>query len=93
MIVKHVKQMKKTFIAVRDVDEETFQKFKEASMKERMKLGIALTLAMKTWLKERLIKEKKKKGIKHLLEIEPFDWGPGTESISQDIDEILYGGK
>ena len=47
--------MTKTFIAVRDVDEETFRKFKAMSVEERMKLGVALTIAMKYLL------EKKKK--------------------------------
>jgi len=82
--------MGRTFIGVRDVDEETFRKFKEMSVGDRMKLGIALTLAMK-----RLLKEHKKKRHKKLMgpRLEPFNWGHGTEKTSEEIDKILYGWK
>ena len=39
--------MEKTFIGVRDVDEEIFRKFRALSVREKMKLGDALSLAMK----------------------------------------------
>ena len=81
--------MKKTFIAVRDVDEEIFKSFKEASIRERMNLGIALTLAMKTWLKERL-ENKKEAGISG---IKPEIVGDKKVAWSKEIDETLYGEK
>jgi len=40
----------KTNIAVREIDEEVFRKFKAKTIDEDMKLGEALTLAMKFWL-------------------------------------------
>ena len=45
--------MEKTFIGVRDVDEEIFRKFRALSVREKMKLGDALSLAMKKTLEEK----------------------------------------
>jgi len=83
--------MKKELHAIRGIDEETYMKFRERALAERMRVGVALTLAMKEWLK----KEKKRKEInpKKLLTIKPFDWGKGTEKTSKEVDEILYGNK
>lgn len=74
-------------ITIRDVDEKVFRKFKTESVRKRMKLGNALTNAMRTWL-EKGRGEKKVK--KHFLDLKPFDWGVGTERSSVEVDEILY---
>jgi hypothetical protein len=80
--------MGKDFIAVRDVDENVYRKFKARAVSERLKLGVALTKAMKEWLEENRKKsEKRQKGPK----LKPFNWGPGTEHTSSEIDRILYG--
>lgn len=84
--------MKKTFIAVRDVDEETFRKFRAQTIEERMKLGDALTIAMKHWLQEVKAKTARQKILRKDT-IKPFDWGKGTEKTSEEVDEILYGSK
>jgi len=82
--------MKKELITVRNVDEDVLRKFKARAIEEKMKIGEALTQAMSKWLRE-------KKSItvnpKILLRAKPFDWGPGTEATSKEIDEILYGSK
>jgi len=81
--------MEKTFIAVRDVDKEAFRKFRAMSVAERLKLGEALTIAMK-----RLIEEKEKRktnSAKILLTLKPFDFGAGNEKLSKEVDRILYG--
>lgn len=85
--------MEKIFVGVRDVDKEVFKKFRAMSVEKRMKLGEALTKAMIYWLaKEReKIRNKRLKGVYSLLEVKPFNWGPGTEKTSSEIDEILYG--
>ena len=82
--------MKKELITVRDVDEDVLRKFKAAAMEERMKMGQALTNAMKVWLRQ---KEKVNVNLRATVKIKPFDWGPGTEKTSEEIDKILYGGK
>lgn len=83
--------MGKTFIGVRDVDEEVFRKFRALTVEEKMKLGEALTLAMKRMIQEKK-KERKEGNTKLLLEVKPFDFGKGTENLSEEIDDILYWG-
>jgi len=78
--------MPKTFIGVRDVDTKTFQRFRTRSTAERLKIGDALNKAMLLWL-QHPSKPKKRKG----FTLRPFDWGPGTERTSMEIDTILYG--
>lgn len=78
--------MPKTFIGVRDVDTETFQRFRTRSTAERLRLGDALSKAMSFWLQHQQ-KPKKRKG----FTFKPFHWGPGTERTSMEIDAILYG--
>lgn len=77
-------------VSVRDVDAHVFREFKAEVVKEGLKTGTALTHALKCWLKSKRI-HKKKKG--SLLDIKPWDWGEGNENASQEIDEVLYGGK
>ncbi|MBS3054899.1 MAG: hypothetical protein J4452_00195 [Candidatus Aenigmarchaeota archaeon] len=82
--------MKKEMIAVRGVDEEVLRKFKAKTSEERMKMGQALTEAMKIWVKE------KEKRIdidpRNILKIKPFKVGKKVR-WSEEVDEILYGWK
>ncbi len=73
-------------VTIRGVDEVVFRRFKAKAVEEGMKLGEALTQAMALWIRERSGKPRGS-----LLEIKPFDWGPGTERASLEIDAILYG--
>lgn len=73
-------------ITVRDVDPKIFQEFRAAAVDKQMKVGIALTLAMKKFLEELL--EKKQK----FTLLKPVSWGAGTEKVSEEVDKILYGG-
>ena len=77
--------MVKTFIGVREVDAEIYNKFRALSVEERLKLGEALTLAMKFYIEKR-----KNKNNKKFLQIKPFSWGSGTERLSEESDKILY---
>ena len=81
--------MEKTTIGVREVDEETFRKFRALAVANKLRLGEALTEAMKKLMKEKHTNIKRDK-VKYLLEVKPFNWGRGTEKTSNEIDEILY---
>lgn len=83
--------MKKDIVAIRGVDEDILRKFRARAIEERMKMGEALNLAMKYWLKERNVTKEKLLKTKSI--VKPFDWGKGTEKTSKEIDEILYGNK
>ena len=80
--------MEKTFVGIRDVDEETFRKFRSLAIERNMKIGEALNLAMKIMITNKDKKGKKKLGI---INIKPLDFGEGTENSSEEIDKILYG--
>jgi len=75
-------------VTIRGIDASVFRKFKARAVEEGMKLGEAVAQAMDMWTRRRT-------GRQHLrlLEIEPFDWGKGTEKASVEIDELLYGKK
>ncbi|MEM2935742.1 MAG: hypothetical protein QW231_01020 [Candidatus Bathyarchaeia archaeon] len=73
-------------ITVRDLNESVFKRFKAKAVEEGMKLGEALTQAMELWVKQRAVKPRAS-----LLDIRPFNWGEGTERVSVEIDQILYG--
>ena len=78
--------MTKTLVAVRNVDEETFRKFRAVSVEERKKLGDALTAAMQEW-----VEKEKTRGKKNVLIMKPVRIGNKTVRWSEEIDEILYG--
>ena len=82
--------MAETFIGVRDVDEETFRKFKAAMLEQRMKLGNALTKAMDAYMKQN--KTQNRPLTKNLLNIKPIKLGRKV-NWSKEIDETLYGQK
>jgi len=53
-------------------------------------MGAAFSMALRHWLE--CARKPAKKKIS-LLDIKPSDWGPGTEHLSRQVDEILYGWK
>ena len=77
--------MTTTQLSVKEVDEKTFQEFKAESIREGLKVGQALTLAMQEWLKT----EKKTQKVS-FLNLKPIKGGKGTEKVSENIDKILY---
>ncbi len=82
--------MEKTFIGVRGVDEETFRKFRAFVVHEKMKLGDALSLAMKNLLEERQEREKILNS-RNLLKLEGIIKTKKGVRWSEEIDNFLYG--
>lgn len=82
--------MTETFIGVRDVDEETFRKFKVTMMERKIKLGNALTKAMVFYMKQ--YKEQNKPLTKNLLNMRSIKLGRKV-NWSEEVDETLYEGK
>ena len=72
-------------LSIKDVEDQTFREFKAESVREGLKIGKALTLAMKLWLEN-----KGKKPRMSLLELKPRRWGKGTERTSEEIDKVIY---
>lgn len=75
----------------RDVNEKLFKEFKAETAREGLKLGSALNEALRFWMEQkRKMTRKKKTGF---FDLKPWDFGPGSEKSSQEIDEVVYGGK
>jgi len=74
-------------VTVRGLDQAVYRRFKAKAVEEGLKLGEALTQAMKIWMEHR-----SEKGRAKLVDVKPLNWGEGTEKISIEIDRILYGG-
>lgn len=79
--------MKKEMITVRDVDDEILGMFKAKASERRMKMGKALTEAMRTWINTN---EHPKKGSMLFAKAKPFGWGKYTKRTSMEVDHILY---
>lgn len=79
-------------VAVRDLDEETFRKFRAIAIEERMKTGEALTIAMRRWIKEKE-GEKAKPDARNLLKLHGIIKTKKKVRWSEEVDEILYGGE
>ncbi len=78
--------MKTDLTTIRGIDPEMLRKFKTKSVEKKMRIGEALTKAMAEWIS----KDKKSKDIHILLKIKKFDWGAGTEKLSEEIDRVLH---
>jgi len=74
-----------TQITVRDVDQGVFREFKAEAIKHGLTIGSALTIAMEKFRAE-LGKKKQK-----FTSLKPVSWGKGTEQVSLQVDQILYG--
>ena len=72
-------------VTIKNVKEEVFREFKAESVRERLKIGDSLTLAMKLWLER-----SRKKPRMSILNLKPKDWGKGTERLSENIDRAVY---
>lgn len=80
--------MKKEIKAIRGINEETYRKFREKVVAKRMKVGEALTQAMKEWVRN---KEERKIDPRNLLKIKPIKVGKKKVRWSEEVDEFLYG--
>ncbi len=86
--------MKKQILTVRDVDEETWRRFRARTAEEGLKAGDALSQAMRTWVREREKESREgKTTAKLLLKIKPVRIGRGKVRWSEEIDETLYGSR
>lgn len=77
-------------VGIRDLDEETFRKFRAVAIEENMNTGEALNIAMKKWIKEKKEKETKPDA-RNLLKISGIIKTKKKVNWSEEIDEFLYG--
>lgn len=82
--------MRKNLLTVRNVDENILGRFKVKAAQENLKMGEALTEAMKRWIME---EEKVQRDLRNLRELHGIFKTKGKVRWSEEIDEILYGWK
>ncbi len=71
-------------ISVRNVDEELFKEFQIEAKRRNMITGEAMNEAIRSWMRSK----QKKPG---MLAMKTWNFGAGTENLSQEVDEVLYG--
>ncbi len=84
--------MEEGFIGVREVNVETFRKFKALAVTKKMKLGEALTKLMQKAIKEERKAQKTKPDPRNLKNITGIIKTKEKVKWSEEIDDILYGG-
>jgi hypothetical protein len=73
-------------VTIRNISRKLYQEFKAEATRRGLKVGEALTLAIQEFMKS-----ERKSGNLSILDFEPFDWGEGTETVSENVDMILSG--
>ncbi len=76
-------------ITVRDVEEQVFREFRTKAVSRGMKTGIAANEAFREWARKDEPKKLKKRSFFDM--VKPWDWGPGSENSSMEIDKNVYG--
>ncbi|MEW5956008.1 MAG: hypothetical protein AB1626_05750 [Candidatus Micrarchaeota archaeon] len=77
-------------VCFRGVDTEVFREFKAEAARRGMRMGRAITEALKLFAEA---PARQKKGKMGLLDLKPVDYGPENRNLSSRVDEILYGAK
>lgn len=74
-------------ITIKNIDDELYHKFKTEAVQAGLTIGEAVNDAIQAW-----IVNKNKKAPKYsFLEFTGFDFGDGTENLSKDYGQYLYG--
>lgn len=72
---------------IRNLDDDAYRALKAKAALEGKSVGEALNEAIRAYVG-------RPRGKKHSLrDIKPVDFGPGTERLSEEIDDILYGSR
>jgi hypothetical protein len=74
---------------IRGLDPQAYKELKARAALEDRPIGDLVNDAIRGYLLRPAPMEK----TGSLRDIKPWDFGPGTEHLSEEIDHILYGGK
>ena len=75
-------------ITIRNIDAQLYREIKAEATREGINTGTAINSAIRLWLNRRRAQVKPERSF---LELEPIDFGPGTENLSEEHDKYLYG--
>lgn len=75
-------------ITIRNIDSRLYREMKAEATREGINIGTAINSAIRMWLNRKRTQAKPERSF---LELEPIDFGPGTENLSEEHDKYLYG--
>jgi len=79
---------------IRNIDPRAYRMLKSRAALEGRPIGAVLSDAMRLYLAGHIITRKtRKKGSTSIADLPSWDFGPGSERWSEEIDEVLYGGR
>lgn len=80
---------------IRNIDPKAYRMLKSRAALEERPIGAVLSDAIRHYLAGTVSLKglKKKKGGKGLADLPVWDFGPGSEQDSEEIDQVLYGGR
>jgi len=74
-------------ITIRNIDDKLYHEFKAEAIRTGLTVGAAINSAIQVWLNQ-----KHKKTPKYsFLEYNAVDFGEGTENLSENYEQYLYG--
>ncbi len=79
---------------IRNIDAKAYRMLKSRAALEGRPIGALLSDAIRLYLAGRVIERKsKRRGSTSIADLPSWDFGPGSERWSEEIDEVLYGGR
>ncbi|MCA1812805.1 MAG: ribbon-helix-helix protein, CopG family [Halobacteriales archaeon] len=73
---------------IRNLDEEAYRQLKARAAVEGKSVGEAMSEAIRLY-----VAQGRKRKTRSIRDIKVLDFGPGTERLSEQIDDVLYGTK
>jgi hypothetical protein len=74
---------------IRNIDEEAYRRLRTWAAHEGISIGEALSQLV---LRHVELPTRARRKVS-FWDLKPWDWGPGTERTSEEVDEIVYGVK
>jgi plasmid stability protein len=71
---------------IRNLDEDAYRQLKARATLDGKSVGEAMTEAIRVYLAQA-----RRRKTRSILDMKIRDLGPGTERLSEEIDEIVYG--
>lgn len=79
---------------IRNIDPKAYRMLKSRAAIEERPIGAVLSDAIRLYLAGTTsTKRWEKRGGKSIADLPSWDFGPGSERSSEEIDEVLYGGR
>ncbi len=78
---------------IRNIDPKAYRRLKSRAALEGRPIGSVVTDAIRLYLGEFELPKRRKGRKKGLADLPVFDFGPGSEHLSEHLDDFLYGGR